>query len=96
MDQSGAKFLAGPALTLNKHRDIGLGDHFQLSPDHLHLGCAAEKDFHRREIELCFVLREANSSHIFLSSMLASSPRNGQSIRRATYLQHLGYFVLST
>ena len=56
MDQARDQFLAGPALTLDQNRNVCFRNHFQLAPDHLHLGCAAKNDFHRGEIELCFVL----------------------------------------
>jgi hypothetical protein len=67
MDEAGADFLAGAALALDQDGDVGLGDHLQFSPDHLHLGGAAKENIHRREIDLSFVVRETHSGHIFLS-----------------------------
>jgi hypothetical protein len=67
MDEAGTELLAGAALALDQDGDVGLGDHLQFSPDHLHLGGSAKEHIYRREIDLSFVVRETYSGHIFLS-----------------------------
>jgi hypothetical protein len=76
VNQARTQFLAGPALALDQHRHVGLGDHLQLAPDEPHLLGSTEKDFHRREVDLGFVLREPYSSHIFLSPMARDVSRS--------------------
>jgi hypothetical protein len=76
VDQARADFLACPTFPLNQDRHAGFGDHLQLAPDEEHLLTSTEKNFHRREISLGFVLREPYSRHIFLSPIARVVTRN--------------------